>query len=96
MSETRNIKTTYAVIDGNFDATLVDVTDKLWAELDQRFGDFAGSSLVSSFSFESDWPTWEVHPHGIWHTARVHAPTQMLFITPGQDTDNREEPLRRD
>lgn len=28
-------------------------------------------------------------PRGCWHTARVHAPSSMLFITPGEDTENR-------
>ncbi len=37
---------------------------KLWslpeAEMHARFGHL----LVSSFQFNSDWPTWEMHPHG--------------------------------
>jgi len=33
-------------------------------------------------------------PRGTWHTATVRKPTQMMFVTPGQDTDNREEPVR--
>ena len=33
-------------------------------------------------------------PRGTWHTAKVHSPTQMLFITPGQGTENREQPVR--
>jgi uncharacterized glyoxalase superfamily protein PhnB len=82
---------------------------------------------VSSFTFDCDWPNWEIHPHGdelvcalhgdfdlvldeprgqrwvqltrpgdfvivprgTWHTARVHAPSTALFITPGQGTMNR-------
>ena len=28
-------------------------------------------------------------PRGTWHTARVHAPSAALFITPGQGTMNR-------
>ena len=31
-----------------------------------------------------------VVPKATWHTARVHAPTRMLFITPGEGTENRE------
>jgi len=30
-----------------------------------------------------------VVPKGTWHTARVSAPTQMLFVTPGEGTENR-------
>ena len=33
-------------------------------------------------------------PKGTWHTAKVFAPTQMLFITPGEGTENREQPVR--
>lgn len=28
-------------------------------------------------------------PRGIWHTAKVHTPSSMLFITPGERTQNR-------
>ena len=31
-------------------------------------------------------------PAGTWHTARILEPTRMLFITPGEGTDNRGTP----
>ena len=31
-------------------------------------------------------------PAGTWHTARIQQPTRMLFITPGEGTDNRGTP----
>ena len=31
-------------------------------------------------------------PKGTWHTARPHAPTSMLFFTPGKGTLNAYEP----
>jgi len=132
MNKPMNIASTFVVVDKAFSAEPVAVTDNLWAEIDERFGDFAGSSLISSFSFDDDWPSWEVHPHGdefvcllsgaaemifakpdgdetvhltdpgsfviipqgTWHTAKVNVPTAMLFVTPGQGTENREQPLR--
>ena len=33
-------------------------------------------------------------PRGVWHTAKVHAATRMLFVTPGQETENLEQPRR--
>ena len=33
-----------------------------------------------------------VVPRGCWHTARPLAPTQLLFITPGEGTINAEQP----
>ena len=130
--DANNIRSTDAVVGKDFNADLVEVSDTLWAEIDQRYGDFAGNSLISSFCFDTDWPTWEVHPHGdefvmlmsgaaemilalpggdesvrldepgafvivpkgTWHTARVREPTQMLFVTPGQGTENLEQPRR--
>ncbi|GJL81162.1 MAG: hypothetical protein DHS20C01_07960 [marine bacterium B5-7] len=36
--------------------------------------------------------TYTIIPRNTWHTARVSAPTRMLFITPGDGTEHR--PLR--
>jgi len=33
-----------------------------------------------------------VVPRNTWHTARVSAPARMLFITPGEGTENSEAP----
>lgn len=33
-----------------------------------------------------------VVPRNTWHTARPHAPTKLLFITPGEGTLNAERP----
>lgn len=30
-------------------------------------------------------------PRDTWHTARVSAPTRMLFVTPGEGTENRAD-----
>jgi len=32
-----------------------------------------------------------VIPQNVWHTAWVDTPTQMLFITPGEGTENRAD-----
>lgn len=36
--------------------------------------------------------SYVVVPKGAWHTARPHAPTTMLFVTPGEGTINAEQP----
>jgi quercetin dioxygenase-like cupin family protein len=33
-----------------------------------------------------------VVPRGAWHTARIAEATTMLFVTPGEGTENREQP----
>lgn len=36
--------------------------------------------------------SYVVVPKNTWHTARPHAPTEMLFVTPGEGTLNAEKP----
>lgn len=33
-----------------------------------------------------------VVPRGVWHTAKINEACSMLFITPGEGTENRTEP----
>lgn len=39
--------------------------------------------------------TYVVVPRGVWHTARPHAPTVLLFFTPGEGTCNAATPPER-
>lgn len=36
--------------------------------------------------------SYVIIPQNTWHTARVSQPTQMLFVTPGEGTENLENP----
>lgn len=36
----------------------------LYNRLDKKYNSFIGHELISSYEFESDWSSWEVHPHG--------------------------------
>jgi hypothetical protein len=121
------IDSTYLVLGENGDSTPIPVSDRFFADLENKFGDFKGKRLVSHFTFTEDWDTWEMHPAGeefvcllwgqvdlileqdgaenriclstpgayvlipggIWHTVKVYKPSSMLFITPGQGTQNR-------
>jgi len=127
MNRALDLASTFVVIAPDHSATPVAVTPTIFEELDRRFDRFEGRLLVSSFTFDQDWSTWEMHPagdeivcllsgevtmvldrdgvedlvhlrtpgsfaivpKGAWHTARTSVPTQMLFVTPGQGTDNR-------
>ena len=40
------------------------VSDQFYQDLDDEFGNFANHVLIQSFQFDTDWPTWEVHPEG--------------------------------
>lgn len=132
MAKTGQLATTFVTSDREFNAETIEVTESIWSDIDEKYGDFAGRSLISSFEFTEAWPTWEMHPagdelvcllegdvdltlalpggdevvrlsepgafaivpRGVWHTANPHQPTKMLFVTPGQGTENREGPVR--
>lgn len=36
--------------------------------------------------------SYVIVPRGVWHTARISKTCSMLFITPGEGTENRSEP----
>jgi quercetin dioxygenase-like cupin family protein len=120
-----NLSSTFVVVNPDQSGTPVAVTPTIWQELDQRFDQFKGRVLVSCFSFDADWDTWEMHPagdeivcllsgrvtfelegrghlpeltnpgefvivpRGTWHTAHTNVPTTMLFVTPGEGTQNK-------
>ena len=120
-----NLSSTFVVVNPDLSAAPVAVTATIWQELDRRFDNFKGRVLVSCFSFDSDWETWEMHPagdeivcllsgrvtfelegrgllpelaepgsfvivpRGTWHTAHTNVPTTMLFVTPGEGTQNK-------
>jgi mannose-6-phosphate isomerase-like protein (cupin superfamily) len=122
-----DLASTLVVVGPQHTAIPVAVTPTIFRELDQRFDNFKDRLAVSCFEFDSDWPTWEMHPagdeivcllsgdvtmvidrngveeavrlreqgafvivpKGTWHTARTSVPTKMLFVTPGEGTQNR-------
>ena len=57
-----------------------DITLVLWQDQQER---------ALRLSNPSD---FVIIPRGVWHTARVHAPTTMLFVTPGEGTKNAAAP----
>ncbi len=59
-----NIANTFVVVKPDMTAESSKVTDTFFSELNIRYDEFKQHLLISSFSFDSDWPTWEMHPHG--------------------------------
>ena len=60
----RDLSSTFVVLEPDHSAVPVEVTPALYDELDARFDRFRDRLLVSSFTFDSDWTTWEIHPAG--------------------------------
>jgi mannose-6-phosphate isomerase-like protein (cupin superfamily) len=60
----KNINSTYVVLDEDDNAIPIKVSDRFYQDLEQQFGDFKGKRLVSHYTFEQDWDSWEMHPAG--------------------------------
>ena len=59
-----DLASTFVVLEPDRSAVPVAVTPTIWQDLDRDFGSFKGRALVSCFSFDCDWETWEMHPAG--------------------------------
>jgi hypothetical protein len=59
-----SLSSTYVVLEDNGDAIPVAVSDRFFEDLESQFGDFKGKRLISHFTFDKDWETWEMHPAG--------------------------------
>lgn len=40
------------------------VTPTFYEDLDKHFDNFADHILIQTFSWDTAWPTWEIHPKG--------------------------------
>ena len=48
--------------------------------------EFEGRGMVAELSVPG---TFVIVPRGTWHTAHTRVPTKMLFVTPGEGTQNK-------
>ncbi len=117
---TLNPQETYVHLAADGAAQVVAGGDAFWSLPPERIEAFGQGWLVAEFTFDADWPNWEVHPEadefvylltgeaelwleraegveriamqagraivvprGVWHTAKVRAPSRMLHVTRG-------------
>jgi len=60
-----NIASTYVRLRNDASVEPLPVDDTFWERLMQgRLGTFHNEYLVTSHTFDADWPTWEMHPNG--------------------------------
>jgi hypothetical protein len=88
-SEPLNILETFTVLQPDLQAVAVDVSPTLYQELDENFNDFKGHVLVSSYRFDSDWSSWEIHPAGDEIVCLLAGETELIL-----DRDGTEERIR--
>lgn len=59
-----NLLKEFVVLSPEKISTVVAHTPDLYENLDKQFASFEGHELIACHEFESDWPSWEIHPHG--------------------------------
>ncbi|MDO3383750.1 cupin domain-containing protein [Gilvimarinus algae] len=64
MTSPHSIEKQFVVISPDKVASVERADTTLYERLDANYSDFVGHELVSCYEFDSDWPSWEVHPHG--------------------------------
>lgn len=82
----QDLASTFVVVQPDHSAVPVGVTPTIFEELDCRFEEFKGRILVSSFDFEADWPSWEIHPAGDEIVCLLSGDVTMIL-----DRNGREE-----
>jgi quercetin dioxygenase-like cupin family protein len=85
MTQVPDLASTFVVIQPDHSAVPVLVTPTVFDELDRRFDGFEGRILVSSFSFDADWPTWEIHPAGDEIVCLLSGDVRMILDRDGTE-----------
>jgi mannose-6-phosphate isomerase-like protein (cupin superfamily) len=69
------------------------VTPQFWPDLIAgKLGDFHNEYLVTTSSFEQDWPTWEQHPNGDEIVVLLSGSVDFILETP---QGNRKMEVRK-
>ena len=58
------LSSTFVVIDSQLKAHGVPVSPSLYSDLDVNFQNFKSCILLAEYTFDADWPSWEMHPAG--------------------------------
>jgi mannose-6-phosphate isomerase-like protein (cupin superfamily) len=64
MAKTNQIEQDFIVLSPEKKASIEHADKALYERIDRTYNNFIGHELISSHAFDSDWSSWEVHPHG--------------------------------
>lgn len=83
---TRSIDSEFVVMSPDKQVSIEPWDPGLYERLDKQYGSFAGHELIACHSFDSDWPTWEIHPHGDEVVLLLDGEATFLIKMPGGET----------
>jgi mannose-6-phosphate isomerase-like protein (cupin superfamily) len=84
-----NLGSTFVVLRPDQSAALVEVSPKVYEELDRQFQGFKGHVLVSSYSFDADWSSWERHPAGDEVVCLLSGEAELVLERGGREERTR-------
>lgn len=58
------IENDFVVLSPDKTATLETADSSLYERIESNYAGFEGCELVSCHTFDKDWDSWEIHPHG--------------------------------
>jgi mannose-6-phosphate isomerase-like protein (cupin superfamily) len=73
------------VIGADGAAVPVEVGPTLYEDLDRNFDGFKGRHLVACYTFDVDWPGWEMHPAGDEIVCLLSGEVRMVFEREGRE-----------
>jgi mannose-6-phosphate isomerase-like protein (cupin superfamily) len=93
MGQAQRLASNFVVLNDKFQANTIEVTQDLYRRLDEEYKEFAGHLLISSYAFDDDWPTWEVHPAGDEFVILVSGDADLVLAgANGDETIRMTEP----
>ena len=93
MGQAIRLASNFVVLDDKFKASVVELTPDIYDRIDEEYSDFKGHLLISSYAFDSDWPTWEVHPAGDEFVILVSGDADLVLARDsGDETIRMTEP----
>jgi quercetin dioxygenase-like cupin family protein len=78
---TLRIDTDFVVLSPDKQASVESADAALYQRLQQRYNNFSGHELVSSYQFSADWPNWELHPNGDEIIILLSGQTELILQT---------------
>jgi len=84
-SRVHTIESDFVMLNPELGATPVEFTPTLFEEFQAKPESVRGCTLVSSFSFEADWPSWERHPAGDEVVMLMEGEVTMVLEIDGEE-----------
>lgn len=93
MGQAVRLASNFVVLDDKFNAKVIALSPDLYGRIDEEFSGFKGNLLISSYAFDEDWSTWEIHPAGDEFVILVSGDADLVLARgQGDETIRMTEP----